>query len=76
MEETISEAELLKDMQSQQSTKQLLLLTVWKLNLQEDYFDLEGEKGKRRKGMWPLQAYTIYHKSFLDKFQSFLKGQF
>lgn len=63
MEETTPEAELLKDIQSQQGTKQLLLLTGWILNVQEFCTELEEEKGKRRKGMWPMQLHKIYHKS-------------
>lgn len=50
-EETTPEAELPKDIPSQQGTKQLSLLTGWKLNVQEFCFELEQEKGKRRKGM-------------------------
>lgn len=44
VEETTPEAELPKDIQSQQGTKQLSLLTGWKLNMQEFCFELEKEK--------------------------------
>lgn len=63
MEETTPEAELLKDMESHQGTKQLLLLAGWKLNGQEFCFELEKEKRKRTKGMRPVQVHKIYHKS-------------
>lgn len=49
MEETTPGAELLKDIQSQQGTKQLSLQTGWKLDVQEFCFELEEERGKGEK---------------------------
>lgn len=65
--EELSEAELLKDVQRQQSAQQLSLLTGWNLALQEGNFQ---EKEEQAKGEKPCDHCRLYQQSSPDKFQN------